>query len=130
MFGNWNKKSGNTGSGSSTGGSGNAGGSNVGGGSTSKGSGSKPEKSKQPKRLDRFDRQEAAKEKEEDMFVLVDKKNPIVKDGPLVSSWDYWPPPNADDDQPKGKDKDGFETVPLRLDTSHQSTSKQQPKKK
>lgn len=54
------------------------------------------------------------KEKEEDLYVLVDRKNPIVKDGPLVSSYDY--PPTKDgelEDKGNGREKDGWETIPL-----------------
>lgn len=53
-----------------------------------------------------------SQEREDDMFVLVDKKNPIVKDGKLVSSWDD---PRQDDKQGKSAKKadDGFERVPV-----------------
>lgn len=52
-----------------------------------------------------------SRETEDDMFVLVDRKNPIVKDGKLVSSWDD---PSQDDKQGAAKKaNDGFERVPV-----------------
>ncbi|KAJ8129380.1 hypothetical protein O1611_g4252 [Lasiodiplodia mahajangana] len=52
------------------------------------------------------------REKEEDMFVLVDSKLPLTGHSPLVSSHDCYPPPK-DDDKVGTKDKDGFETISL-----------------
>lgn len=55
-------------------------------------------------------------ENEDDMFVLVDRKNPIVKSNKLVSSWDGPSQANKQDaDKGKGAKKadDGFERVPV-----------------
>jgi hypothetical protein len=56
---------------------------------------------------------------EDEMFVLVDKKNPITKPGTLVSSYDD--PPHKDNKSAK-KANDGFETVPVfGIDPNQQS---------
>ncbi|TGJ83807.1 hypothetical protein E0Z10_g4951 [Xylaria hypoxylon] len=66
-----------------------------------------------------------AKEKEEDMFVLISRRNPW-KDGKLVSSSDN-PPAAGTQSTDKGKgtvDKDGWETIPLHGGNSDQSSRK------
>lgn len=61
-------------------------------------------------------------EEEDEMFVLIDKKNPIVKDGKLVSSYDD---PPLDDKKVSDKGKtakkadDGFEQVPVYGGSHH-----------
>ncbi|KAI1121235.1 hypothetical protein F5Y10DRAFT_272269 [Nemania abortiva] len=59
------------------------------------------------------------KEKEEDLYVLVDRELPTTRSNELVSSHDCYPPPKDDKDKVGTKDKDGWETLPLHAHFEH-----------